>query len=299
MKNTANCVIQQNVPLANFTSFKIGGKARFFVEANHRNIAEILNWARGQNLPFCILGGGSNVLIPSAGLDGLLIRFAPQNAEVYIEDGKILASANLPLAKLVNFAEKNGISDFEFLAGIPGTAGGAVFMNAGTSGVLKREISDVFYSANLIDFSGNLKERTKDEMNFSYRKSAVQTENEIILSAKFLIETRASPAEIKKSVKEILAQRKIREPKNHKNAGSIFKAIEGTPAAIYIDKAGLKGAKCGDAIISLKHANWIENLGNASSDDVLNLIEFVRQKVYEKFAVNLETEIKILELKKF
>lgn len=293
MQNSGEFQIQENVQLSDFTTWKIGGKARYFVNADFLTLQNIVKFAKNQNLKYLILGAGSNVLIPTVGIDCLVIRYCNPKANFLVKENLVSASANLTLAMLVKVCANNGFSDLTFLAGIPGTVGGAIFMNAGIGGQNKKEISDVLDSVIVLDDAGNEKILSAKSLNFSYRYSDLQTTNDIVLSANFNLQTKDSPDNILKNIKQIVAQRRIKEPENRRNCGSVFKSHNGVAAAIYIDKAGLKGLKVNDAMVSFKHANWIENLGSATSDDVLILIEKIKSKVFEKFGVVLQEEVRM------
>ncbi|MBR4598091.1 MAG: FAD-binding protein, partial [Opitutales bacterium] len=231
------------------------------------------------------------------GVGGLVVRVKDEIESVKIGGGVVEAYAGVRLPALCSLLAKSGIAGFEFLAGIPGTVGGAVFMNAGTGGENKREISDVFLGASLFNPVSGAFEADKNFMNFAHRFSALQHSDCVLISAKFSAEKFEPPAEILARIKKSLAQRAARQPENPRTAGSVFKACNGTPAGILIDRAGLKGLRVGGASVSLKHANWIENSGSATSADIEGLIALVKRKVFEKFGARLEEEIKILDAK--
>lgn len=285
--------IKENVSLAGFTTWKIGGGARFFVEANSYEIPEIFSWAQSQGFNTYILGAGSNVLIKDSGVDGLVIRVKDDLKAIEILDDVVSVGAGVRLAQFTNYIAKNGIAGFEFLAGIPASVGGAVFMNAGVAGENKREIADVFQGATLYNFEKGIFDVGIDFMEFAHRYSSLQNSKNILLSAKFKIEKKSVPDVILKNIREIVKARFLREPENKRNAGSVFKACEGVAAGALIDRAGLKGTKIGGAMVSFKHANWIENLGDATSNDVEALVAFIKANVFEKFGMRLEEEIKI------
>lgn len=291
MQDSGAFKIEENVGLAQFTTWKIGGAARYFANASSKNLLQIVNFAIANNLGYLILGCGSNVLIPSEGLDCLVIRYSSPKADFSVCGNSIRAGANMTLPMLVRLAASEGFSDLNFLAGIPGSVGGAIYMNAGIGGENKREISDCLHSAMLIDKFGKLKEVSRDYFNFSYRRSVLCETREIVLSAKFVLSKKIEPKEALHDVISIVKARRLKEPENRKNCGSVFKACGGVPAGILIDKAGLKGLRVGGAMVSFKHANWIENLGGAKSGDVLELIEKIKRAVFEKFGVRLEEEV--------
>lgn len=286
--------LEENVPLSKFTTWKIGGLARYFANAKTSNLPNIVKFANANNLKFVILGAGSNVLIPSEGLDCLVIRYFDPKAEFLFGDNSIEVSASLSLPMLVRVAASKGFSDLNFLAGIPGSVGGGIFMNAGIGGENKMEISQCLDSASIIDRFGNLKEVSSGYFNFSYRYSSIQFSRDIVLSAKFKLLKKTNPQDAADEIISIVKSRRLKEPENRKNCGSVFKACRGVPAGILIDKAGLKGLRVNGAMVSFKHANWIENLGGASSDDVLNLIAKIKKIVFEKFGEKLEEEVRIL-----
>lgn len=286
--------IEENVPLSKFTTWKIGGSARYFVNAKTSNLHNIVKFANANNLKYVLLGAGSNVLIPSEGLDCLVIRYFDPKAEFSFEDNSIKISAGLSLPMLVRLAASRGFSSLNFLAGIPGSVGGGIFMNAGIGGENRREISECLDSAVILDNFGNLKEVSSGYFNFSYRYSSIQSSRDIVLSAKFRLSEKTSPKDASSELISIVRARRLKEPENRKNCGSVFKACRGVPAGILIDRAGLKGLRVNGAMVSLKHANWIENLDGASSDDVLCLIAKIKKIVFEKFGEKLEEEVRIL-----
>lgn len=288
--------IEENVALAKYTTWQIGGCARYFVNADSSNIVSIVKYAKSKKLKYAILGAGSNVLIPSGGVDGLVIRYANKNFDCAFCDGILEVSAGASLAMLLKYCTNAGFADLCFLAGIPGTVGGAIFMNAGISGTEKKEISDCLKSAVIIDKFGNLKSVARDYFEFGYRKSILQKTSEIVVSAVFNLSEPNDKNVILERIKKTVNSRLKKQPKNRKNCGSVFKACGGVPAGILIEKAGLKGAKEGGAMVSFEHANWIENLGSASSDDVLNLIAKIKAQVFENFGAKLEEEVRILDL---
>ncbi|MBO7520760.1 MAG: UDP-N-acetylmuramate dehydrogenase [Opitutales bacterium] len=289
--------IRENVPLAPFTTWRIGGAARFFAEAASCELPKILLWAKSKNIPYCVIGGGSNILVRDCGIDGLVVRVKDEIESVKINRDFVEANAGARLPALCMLLAKSGIAGFEFLAGIPGTVGGAVFMNAGAGGERRREISDVFLGASLFSPASGVFEADKNFMRFSRRFSALQDSGDVLISAKFAVEKFENPADILSRVKKSLEDRAARQPENPRNAGSVFKACGGVPAGILIDRAGLKGLRVGGASVSLKHANWIENSGSATSADVEELIAKIKRAVFEKFNLRLEEEVKILSAK--
>ncbi len=280
--------IKENVLLAPLTTFDIGGPAFWFITAeNKKEILEAIKASRELEIPFFILGGGSNILIADQGFPGLVIRV--KNEGLTIKGTKITAEAGLPLAKLVESAQKNLLSGLECCVGVPGTVGGAVCGNAGTR---EEWIGQIIEGVSIIDKKNKIAHLNNRDCKFSYRESRFKNNpQEIILEADFLL---------KKEKKEIIEQKiksfleaRGKQPKG-KSAGSVFKNPPGDSAGRLIDQADLRGKKIGQAQISEKHANFIINTGGAKAQEVLELIRLAQKTVKEKFNVNLELEIKLV-----
>ncbi len=280
-----------NEPLAKYTTFKIGGPADIYVEP--MNIDELLNLLRylsEKEISFIVLGNGSNVLISDDGFRGAVINLEAGFNFVKKKEGCVVAGAGVKLAKFVDFCIENGFRGVEMLAGIPGTLGGAIIMNAGAySGEISDYLVDVEVIRNL-----KLVRLKKEECGFGYRTSNLV--NDIVLQARFKFPS-GDVEEMKKIRHEILLKRNKSQPVNFPNAGSIFKNPPGDYAGRLIEEVGLKGVCIGDAQISEKHANFIVNKGNAKAMDVLELIKLAQAKVYEKFGIKLELEIKLIGFK--
>ena len=279
-----------NEPMKKHTTFKIGGPADIFIKVNDtEELKFVLNLAKNENLPINIIGNGSNVLVKDKGIRGIVLKL--NFNEIIKEDEDILnIGAGVLLSKLARFAMEEELTGIEFASGIPGSFGGAIYMNSGAYG---NEIADKIILTTYIDENLEIKTITKEEQEFSYRKSIFQKNNWIILGGKIKLE-RGNKEEIKRKIEEYSKTRKEKQPLNMPNAGSIFKRGEGFITAQLIDKCGLKGYQIGDAQISTLHAGFIVNKGNATAKDILKLIEFTQEKVKEKFNVNIEPEIKIL-----
>jgi len=263
-------LLLQNVSLKNYNTFRIGGSAKLFAEP--KSIGEIAELLKTGERIF-ILGCGSNVLFDDDGFDGLVIKIGNN----YLA-GKTLHS-------LIQKAANQNLGGIEKLEGIPGSVGGAIYMNAGAHG---QQISDCIKSVTYITQSGEIKTRTKEECKFSYRSSVFK--NEIIISAEF--DFVDMPKEIiNKNRKEVLAWRKEKQPLQYPNAGSIFKNQPSKSAGALIDSCGLKGYRVGDAQVSELHANFIVNRGNATSKDVKTLMNIIIQEVEKNHGVILEPEI--------
>jgi len=304
--------IRENVLLRDYTTFKIGGPARyFFVAENKEDLKNAILWAKKKKLPFFILGGGSNVLFPDNGFNGLVIKM--QNTQYKIRNTKIVAEAGIPLQKLVLETAKKGLSGLENLAGIPGTLGGAIWGNAGAFG---REIGDLVEEVKVLDVGSSrleVKKLRNKDCKFGYRDSIFKKkENWIILEAALKLK-RGKRKEIEEKIKEILRLRKEKQPLEFPSAGSVFKNVpiekvpkkirekfkekikDGfLPAGVLIEAVGLKGFQIGGAKISEKHANFIVNVGGAKASDVKELIEKIKKEVKKKFKIQLEEEIKLV-----
>jgi len=305
--------VKRNVGLAKYTTFRIGGKAKyFFVARNKDEIIKAVKWAKDKNLPFFVLGGGSNLLISDKGFNGLVIKLQITNYKLQIT--KIIAEAGTPLCSLISGAVKNNLTGLEWASGIPGTVGGAIRGNAGAFGnSMANTVKSVeALSANDLRFNiYNLK-----KCGFSYRDSVFKKNNNLIIySAEFELKT-GNRKNIEEKVKEYLNYRSARHPKEP-SAGSVFKNVEfkflnlellfkrfpalgqfkekgSISSAFLISECGLKGKKIGQVAISEKHPNFIVNLGQGRAEDVRKLIEFIKKSVKNKFKINLEEEIQFL-----
>jgi UDP-N-acetylmuramate dehydrogenase len=291
--------MEKNILLKDYTTFKIGGPAKyFFIAKNAEDLNESLAFAKKNKLKIFILGGGSNVLFSDKGFNGLVVKL--DFKEVKFFKNRVVADAGVGLSKLSNFAFKNNLAGLEWAMGIPGaTVGGAIFGNAQAFG---RRISDSVESVEALNLKTlKIKNFSKEQCKFSLKNSIFKkNKNLIIISATFNLQ-KGKEKEIKEKINEFLKHRKKCHPIEFPSAGSIFVNPENkkeiTPAGYLIEKCGLKGKKIGGAQISEKHANFIINLGNAKSKDVLALIKLAKQKVKKNFNINLETEVQIISLR--
>ncbi len=283
--------ISINEPLAKYSTFKIGGLADIYLEpANIDELLNLIKYLKGKGVDFIILGNGSNVLISDEGFRGAVINLEFGLNFIRIEDEYVVAGAGVKLARFVDFCIENGFKGVEMLAGIPGTLGGAIIMNAGA---YSGEISDYLVDVDVIR-NFELIRLEKRECGFGYRTSNLT--NDIVVRARFKFPS-GDIEEMKKIRRKILIRRNQTQPVNFPNAGSIFKNPPGNFAGKLIEEAGLKGVQIGDAQISEKHANFIINKGNATAKDVLELIKLAQSKVYEKFGMKLELEIRLIGFK--
>ena len=285
--------IIHNEPMKNHTSFKIGGNADLFVSVvNEDELKQALNYAKLKNYPITIIGNGSNLLVSDSGIRGLVIKIDIQHLN--IEDNKNdievrVGSGNKMMAFGIQLKE-NGISGFEELSGIPGTIGGAVFMNAGAYG---KEMKDIVISTKCMNKDCEIFELSNEEQNFEYRSSIFNQKEYIILETKLKLQ-KGNRENIGQKMKEYLNKRKEKQPLEYPSAGSTFKRKEGIITAKLIDECGLKGYKIGGAMVSEKHAGFIVNTGDATAKDVLDLIKYVKDKVFKKYGVEIEEEIKVI-----
>jgi UDP-N-acetylmuramate dehydrogenase len=304
--------IKKNVSLKNYSTFKIGGKAKYFLIAkNEKEILKGICWAKKKKIPFFILGGGSNVLFSDKGFNGLLIKL--QNTQYEIRNTKIIAEAGVPLQKLVLESAKKGLSGLENLAGIPGTLGGAIWGNAGAFG---KEIGDLVEEVKTLQIANcklKIEKLKKKDCKFGYRDSIFKRKKNWIILEAILKLKKGKKKEIEKKIKEILKLRKEKQPLRFPSAGSVFKNLPMKkvpkkvrekfkekikngflPAAVLIEAAGLKGYQIGGAKISEKHANFIVNIKSAKASDVKELIEKIKKEVKKKFKIKLEEEIELV-----
>ena len=248
----------------------------------------MLKSAKEKDVPVTVIGNGSNVLVKDKGIRGIVVKLNLNDIE---KENEILnVGAGVLLSKLARVAQEDELTGIEFASGIPGSFGGAIYMNAGAYG---GQIGDKIISTTYMDENLEIKTIIKEEQQFSYRKSIFQKNNWIILVGKIKLE-KGNKEEIKNKMEEYSKSRREKQPLNMPNAGSTFKRGEGFITAKIIDECGLKGYRIGDAEVSTLHAGFIVNKGNATAKDILNLIQYIKGKVKEKFNIDIETEIKIL-----
>lgn len=280
-----------NEPMSKHTSFRIGGNAEVMVfPKNADEMQTVMNVCGLLDLKPAILGAGTNVLAPDGGIGGLVICLKDSMDGMELLSGnRIRVGAGVTMTRAAVFAASHGLSGLEFAHGIPGTVGGGVYMNAGAYG---GEICQVCESVTVMDRCGNLEFIPGEKMNFSYRHSILEETDYIVLGAVFRLEPKPE-AEIREKMKELMAKRSASQPLDLPSAGSAFKRPVGGYAAALIDQAGLKGYRVGDAAISTKHAGFAVNLGNATAEDMKNLLRQVSDIVYEKTGIRLEPEVRI------
>jgi UDP-N-acetylmuramate dehydrogenase len=279
-------------PMYKHTSFRIGGPAELFLTPEREEIRELLELLKGDNIPFVTFGNGSNVLVSDDGIAGVVISTMKMtNVMVDSDKSIITADAGCSLQRIATEAFMNSLTGMEFAAGIPGSLGGAIFMNAGAYG---SEMKNIVLQVQYIDESGEIRTIGKDNLDFGYRHSYFSScPGKIIIGATIQLNQGDKDTIIAYQT-ELLRKRKEKQPIEYPSAGSTFKRPEGYYAGKLIQDAGLMGYRVGDAQVSLKHAGFVVNLGDASAADVLNLIKHVQDTVYEKFQVRLEPEVRII-----
>ena len=285
------CELKFNEPMAKHTSFRIGGGAEVMAfPKNREELAEILNVSALLDTKPAILGAGTNVLAPDAGICGIVICLKDcLDGMEQLDDSRIRVMAGVTMTRAAIFAANLGLSGLEFAHGIPGTVGGGVYMNAGAYG---GEICQVAESVEYMDLSGNIHILSNEEMRFSYRHSIVEDAGGIVISAVFRLMQKPAE-EIKATMKDLMSRRSASQPLDKPSAGSAFKRPVGGYAAALIDQAGLKGFTVGGAAISTKHAGFAVNLGDATAEDVKQLLKQVSDKVFENSGIRLEPEVRI------
>jgi len=277
-----------NEPLAPYTSMKVGGPADYYLEPEDKeDVVSVVRYLEENRFPHMMVGRGSNLIISDEGYRGAAINLEAGLSDVSLQEGVVVAEGGARLTKLVDFCAQNGLSGLEWAAGIPGTVGGAVVMNAGAHG---GEIKESFISAEIYR-EGVVSSVSNKEAGFSYRQSGFV--RVIVLSARFSLSP-GSKEEILKRKSELIAKRNATQPLNLPNSGSMFKNPPGTFAARLIEQAGLKGKRIGNVQVSEKHANFMVNLGDARAGDVLRLIELVRRTVHQNTGIQLELEVKLI-----
>lgn len=285
--------MHENEPMSAHCSFRIGGPARLMAcPASGAEAAALLRLLREADAPVELMGKGTNLLVADEGLDAVVVRLgeAISGAELLPGD-RVRAGAGISLAKLAVFAAEAGLSGLEFAHGIPGSLGGAVFMNAGAYG---GEMKDVLESAEIALPDGTLREAPAEELELSYRHSALEGSGALVTAATVKL-TPAEPETIRARMRELMEKRRASQPLDMPSAGSTFKRPVGGYAAALIDQAGLKGFAIGGAQVSEKHAGFVINRGGATFDDVLRLMEHIQKTVLEKSGVRLEPEVRILK----
>ena len=283
--------VSADEPMARHTTFRVGGPADYFVRpVDVEQIPALISLGRMENIPYFILGNGSNLLVSDEGYRGMIINIADNMNGVDIHDGVIRAQAGAMLTKVGRLARDNSLTGLEFASGIPGTIGGAVYMNAGAYG---GEMKDVVVSVRAMDTDGRVYDLSVDEMDFSYRHSVIGERGLVVLEVMMKL-AEGNLDEIDSRMNELAEARRSKQPLEYPSAGSTFKRPEGYFAGKLIMDAGLRGYSVGGAQVSEKHCGFVVNRGGATASDVMTLIRDVQDKVREEFEVELETEVRLL-----
>ena len=282
-------IVKTNEPMNKHTTFGIGGLADVFIECRDiEELEKIIRFANNNNIPFYIIGNGSNLLVRDKGIRGITIKIDFDDIEI-LDNNRVKADAGVKNGYFGQFLLKNELSGYEEISGIPGTVGGSVRMNAGAFG---KEIKDIVKEVTVLE-NNEIKKYSHEELKFSYRYTEFIEKKSIVISAIFQFEHKRKD-EIKNRMKECLESRIINQPLEFPSAGSTFKRGNDFITSKLIDEAGLKGYSIGGAQISTKHAGFIVNYSNATAKDVIDLIEYVQKVIKEKFQKDIFTEIEII-----
>jgi len=291
LRDMAGDRVRVQEPMKEHTSFRIGGPADvWFSPKTEEEIRLAYAKARELKVPVTVLGNGSNLVVSDLGIEGLVLQIGEDFSCVQVRENRIAAQSGAKLVAVCRKAQQAGLSGLEFAYGIPACVGGAVTMDAGAYG---GEMAQVTACVRLMNGKGEFLTLTGEEMHFAYRHSRVMEEELIILGAEFAL-TQDDPAAILSRMEDYNSRRREKQPLNYPSAGSVFKRPEGHFAGKLIEDAGLKGARVGDAQVSEKHAGFIVNLGHATAQDVMTLMDEVRRKVHDASGVMLEPELRLI-----
>lgn len=291
LANAIGCPVRRDAPMKEYTSFRTGGPADLLLEpGSEAQFSQLLGCCNAQGLLPVVLGNGSNVLVSDEGLRGVVICLVPGLDSLAEQDGVITCGAGVSMNRLCRFALEKELTGLEFAFGIPGSAGGAAFMNAGAYG---GEMKDVLIGCTHLTQNGEQGSFTGDELALGYRRSAYRDNGFFITSLTLRLEPGDQTA-IRAKMEDLIGRRKAKQPLEYPSAGSTFKRPEGYYAGALIEGCGLKGKRIGGAQVSEKHAGFVINAGNASSADLLALIRLVQDTVYRDKGVRLEPEVRFL-----
>ena len=283
-------------PMNKHTTFRIGGPADYFVTPNSpEEVALTILFCKQNNLPYYIIGNGSNLLVGDYGIRGVILQVGDHFDQVSfneLENGKVrvTAGAGILLSKLAATIARQSLTGFEYASGIPGTLGGAVTMNAGAYG---GEMKHNIVSASVITEEGQFKVLSKEELELGYRTSIIQKKRYVVMEATFEFEE-GNPEDIKAKTEELSTKRREKQPLEYPSAGSTFKRPEGYFAGKLIMDSGLRGFQVGNMMVSDKHCGFVINMGNGTATEAMTLIEEVQRRVYEQFGVRLEPEVRLI-----
>lgn len=284
--------IEENVPMAQYTSFRAGGKARMMViPADAEQLSAVLGVLSGSCVQYMVLGNGTNILVKDSGYDGVIVKIGSGFDYVRQEGCRLVCGSGTRMFVAAKAALEGGLSGFEFASGIPGFTGGAVFMNAGAYG---GEMKDILRRAKIVSKDGSREfYMTADELEMGYRHTKLHDTGDIVTEVEFVLEE-GNRTQIKAKMTELMEKRNSKQPVNFPSAGSFFKRPEGYFAGKLIQDAGLKGLSVGGAQVSELHSGFIINRGGATATDILQLMEMIQARVFDEFGVRLETEVRII-----
>lgn len=284
--------IEENVPMAQYTSFRAGGKARMMViPADAEQLSAVLGVLSGSGVQYMVLGNGTNILVKDSGYNGVIVKIGSGFDYVRQEGCRLVCGSGTRMSVAAKAALEGGLSGFEFASGIPGFTGGAVFMNAGAYG---GEMKDILRRAKIVSKDGSREfYMTADELEMGYRHTKLHDTGDIVTEVEFILEE-GNRTQIKAKMSELMEKRNSKQPVNFPSAGSFFKRPEGYFAGKLIQDAGLKGLSVGGAQVSELHSGFIINRGGATATDILQLMEMIQARVFDEFGVRLETEVRII-----
>ena len=283
--------IYKEEPMKKHTTFRVGGNADYFVEPKtEEEVKNVVSLCKSEEMPYFILGNGSNLLVGDKGYRGVIIQICKEMNQIEVQGTSLLVQAGALLSKVGSAALKAGLTGFEFASGIPGTMGGAVFMNAGAYG---GEMKDILAEVTVLDERGEVRVLKKEELGLGYRTSAVAKKGYVVLSARVELQS-GDKKKIEARMQELKVQRTTKQPLEYPSAGSTFKRPEGYFAGKLISDSGLRGFQVGGAQVSEKHCGFVINKENATASDIVELMNQVIEKVQNEFGVTLEPEVRKL-----
>ncbi|MFP4007104.1 MAG: UDP-N-acetylmuramate dehydrogenase [Spirulinaceae cyanobacterium] len=288
-----DCTISPEVPLAHYTSFRVGGPAQWYVAPRRwEEVLESFDWAKARDLPMTHLGAGSNLLVCDRGIPGLVLSTRHlRHREFESESGRITAGAGEPIARLAWQAAKRGWRGLEWAVGIPGTVGGSVVMNAGAHNCC---IADLLVNALVLLPDGTIEQLEAKDLDYQYRTSALQGSDRLVLQATFQLQPDSTRSQVMAHTNQNLQQRKTSQPYHLPSCGSVFRNPQSNAAGWLIEQIGLKGYQIGGAQVAHRHANFILNCGGAKAMDIFNLIHHVQEQVERHWSLSLQPEVKLL-----
>lgn len=283
--------VRINEPMSKHTSFQIGGNADIFITPTSiDSLSQVITFCRNRNIDYYVMGNGSNLLVSDKGYRGVIIQIYKQMKHIEICGEQMRVQSGLLLSTLSKRAHQAGLTGLEFASGIPGTVGGAIYMNAGAYG---GEMNHVVIEATVVNQEGVIAVLKRDELELGYRHSRLHETGEVVVDVLLQLQ-KGDKALIQSKMEELDTQRKTKQPLEYPSAGSTFKRPVGYYAGQLIMEAGLSGYRIGDAMVSEKHCGFVINVGRATCEDVLSLIELVKSKIDEKFGVTIEPEVRII-----